>query len=116
MGGDDELRVGVVAQGVVKQDEERELALGGECGFGLVEEEEAVAGEFVFEEGEEGFAVRAGVEALPAVAREDRRTEELFVQFVDVGGGVEEAFGAEEEACAGSFIEGEAKGADQGVG
>jgi hypothetical protein len=35
------------------------LTLRGEGGFGLVEEEEAVAGELVFEEGEKGFSVGA---------------------------------------------------------
>jgi hypothetical protein len=34
----------------VKEDEEGELALGRECSFGLVEKEEAVAIEFVFEQ------------------------------------------------------------------
>ena len=68
MGGDDELRVLVIAQGVVEEDEEGELALGREGGFGFVEEEEAGAAELVVEDGEEGFAVGAGVEGLAAVA------------------------------------------------
>ena len=38
VGGDDELGVLVLAQGVVEQDEEGELALRGEGGFGFVEE------------------------------------------------------------------------------
>ena len=41
VGGDDELGVLVVAEGVVDEDEEGELPLGGEGGFGFVEEEEA---------------------------------------------------------------------------
>jgi len=57
VGGDDELRVFIAAERVVNEDEEGELALRREGGFGFVEEEEAVAGELVFEEGEEGFAV-----------------------------------------------------------
>ena len=39
-----------------------------------------------------------------------------WVQTVDIGGGVEEAFCAEEEACAGTLIEGETEGPGQGVG
>ena len=38
MAGDDELRVFVLFDRVVQQDEERELALRGERGFGFVEE------------------------------------------------------------------------------
>jgi hypothetical protein len=55
----------------------------------------------VFEEREEGFAVRAGVKALAAVARKDGRNGYviyLLVQVIEVRRGVEEAFGAEEEA------------------
>jgi hypothetical protein len=40
VGGDDELGVFVAAKGVVDEDKERELALWGEGGFGLVEEKE----------------------------------------------------------------------------
>lgn len=71
VGGDEELGVLVAAKGVVDEDEEGELALRGEGGFGFVEEEEAVAGELVLEEGEEGFAVRASVEALSTIRLED---------------------------------------------
>ena len=116
MGRDDELCILEAAESVVNEDEEGQLALRGEGGFGFVEEEEAVAGEFAFEEGEEGLAVRAGVQALAAIAGKNPRTEDLFVQFIDGGGGVEEAFCTQEKACAGSCVEGEAEGADQGIG
>ena len=71
VGGDDELSVLVVAQGVVDEDEEGELALGGEGGFGFVEEEEAGAAELMVEDGEEGLAVGAVVEGDAAVCIED---------------------------------------------
>jgi hypothetical protein len=81
------------------------LALRGEGGFWFVEEEEAVPGEFVLEEGEEGFAVRAGVETPASVV-----LEHFWAKFIEFGGSVEEAFGTEEEAVSGSFVEGKAQG------
>ena len=121
VGGDEELRVGVLADGVVEEDEEGELALGRECGFGFVEEEEAGAAELVVEDGEKGFAVRTGVEGATAIAVEDRGEQELAgvlgVEFVEAGGDVEEGFGAEEEAFAGADgSEAEAEGSGEGVG
>jgi hypothetical protein len=101
VGGDDELCVLEAAESVVNEDEEGQLTLRGEGGFGFVEQEEAVAGEFAFEEGEEGLAVRAGVQALAAIAGKNPRTEDLFVQFIEVGGGVEETFCTKEKAGAG---------------
>ena len=59
--------------------------------------------------------MRAGVQASAAIAGKNPRTEDLFVQFIEVGGGVEETFCTKEKARAGSFVEGEAEGADQAV-
>ena len=53
VGGDDELCVLEAPESVVNEDEEGQLTLRGEGGFGFVEQEEAIAGEFAFEEGEE---------------------------------------------------------------
>jgi hypothetical protein len=104
----------------VDEDEEGKLALWGEGGFGFVEEEEAVASELVLEEGEEGFAVRASVEALSSVGGQDWWAESFvfnrIVKFVDVRSSVEEAFGAKEEAGAGALVEGEAQGSHEVVG
>jgi hypothetical protein len=61
VGGDDELSVFIGTQCVVDEDEKGELPLGGERSLGFVEQEEAVALELVFEEGEKGFSVGAGV-------------------------------------------------------
>ena len=96
VGGDDELGVLVVAQGVVDEDQEGELALRGEGSFGFVEEEEAGAAELVVEDGEEGFSVGALVEGDASVAR-------VEVELVDTGGEVEEGLGAEEKAFSGAI-------------
>ena len=59
------------------------------------------------------------MEALAAVAGEDGGNRDvigLFVKIVEMGGSVEEAFGAKEVACAGAFVELEAESADQGIG
>ena len=58
MGGDEELRVLEAAEGVVEEDEERELTLRREGGFGFVEEKEAGVAELVVEDCKEGLAVR----------------------------------------------------------
>jgi hypothetical protein len=47
----------VGAQGIVDEDEERELSLGGERGLGFVEQEKTVALELMNEESKEAFAV-----------------------------------------------------------
>jgi hypothetical protein len=108
-----------MAQGVVEEDEEGELALRGEGGFGFVEEEEAVAPEFAIEEREESFAMRSGVEALAAIAWNDwgsyPRVLDRVVLLVDLRGGIEEAFGSEKETGSGSLVEGEAQCSHEGV-
>lgn len=98
---DDELCVLEHLQGVVQQDEERQQALWRECGFGFVDEEEAVAAKFVTEEGEEALSVRLVVKLSVAVAAD--------AELIDVGGGVEEAFGAEVVTGSGADVEGEAQ-------
>jgi hypothetical protein len=62
-------------------------------GFGLVEEVEAVTGEAVDHEREEGFAVRLLVERPLAISM-------AIADFLDIAGEVVEAFGPQEEAVA----------------
>jgi hypothetical protein len=54
--GDDELCVFVAAEGVVEEDEEGELTLRGEGGFGFVEEEEAGVAKLVVENRKESLS------------------------------------------------------------
>lgn len=99
VGGDDELRA--VFDQQVHVAEEDELAAGGEGGFGLVEDVEAFGSETVFDQGEEGLAVRFFMERNAAVGVGDGKP-------LDFGGDVEKAFGAEEVAGGGA-----ARGLDQ---
>ena len=77
MRGDDELRILILPQGVVHEHEKGELTLWRKSGLGLVEQKEAVAAELVFEEGEEGLAVRTGMQASAAIGFEN-----LWPQFI----------------------------------
>src|ERR1700732_2198930 len=93
VGRNDELSVLVFIQDVVEKNEKRQLALRGNRRCGFVQQEEAVALELEFEKLEKGFSVRASVEAAAAIECTDRcgGWRILFVEFVHVRNGVEEA-------------------------
>src|SRR5207245_7647621 len=96
VGGDDVLRVAACAM-LRQHRQELELALRREGGFGLVEEIEAalVAAEAGIEEGEEGLAVAARVQAARAPGR---NLVVLLIGLLDISDEAEEALGAKEEA------------------
>ncbi len=91
MGGDEEL--GALFHEAIHEDQEAELALRGEGGFGLVEDVEAVAVNATGEKGEKSFAVGLRVERFAAVGMKDAGIG--AVEAVDLGGEGVETLGAQ---------------------
>jgi hypothetical protein len=84
------------------------LAGGREGGFGLVEEVEAVAGEAIFQERDEGLPVGLFVEGFATVSFDEGRVVGAQrwdgVEAFDFGGDVEVGLGAEKETGAWALL------------
>jgi hypothetical protein len=96
MGGDDEL--GASADVLIDEGQRDHAPLDGQGCLWLVEQVEAGGAEPMPEKVDEGFAVRAGMQAPAAVRREYFSAP--AIDLLDLGGDVVEAFGPQEEAAA----------------
>jgi hypothetical protein len=85
----------------VERQKKAELVLRVESGFRLIEQVEALAEETILEQGEEGLPMRLRVERFATIGNEGASI--FALEFVKVGGHIEEAFGSQEKAL-GQFL------------
>src|SRR6185503_10503336 len=117
MGRDDELSVFVLVKHVVEEHEKAQLALGGESGFGFIQEKQPISSKFEIEQCEEGLAMRACVQALAAIEGSDQWCvgRWFLIEAVHMGDSVEKTFGPKEVTCPCAPVEGQSQGTGQRV-
>src|SRR5687768_4718619 len=102
MGGDDEL--GLRLDQVVDAGDHSQLTAGRECGFWFVQQIQSLAVKAIYQQGQKRFAMQLLVQSTLTVRRSNGwPSSRLSVQFLDFGGHVKEAFGAEEESIPWTF-------------